>query len=212
MSLVTGQYMVALSFQPETPVDYVGEEKTRTEIPAIEATRDRVANLLQALDLPGLINTAIATLDALKQQVEDPALKSLVANADQTVIEAKQLLGNLDAGVQPLLKRADNTLGEYAKLAQTASQRLTTLAENLEKTSTHISTLARNVDRQIGPIRESTVGALESAEGLVSEGSAARYNLELLLEEGAGAARSLRILADYLEQNPDALIRGKYGR
>jgi hypothetical protein len=56
------------------------------------------------------------------------------------------------------------------------------------------------------------VGALQSAEGLLSEGSAARYNLELLLEEGAGAARSLRLLADYREQNPDALIKGKYGR
>jgi len=212
VSLVTGQYMVALSFQPQAPLNYVGDEKARLEIPAIEATRDRVANMLQSLDLPGLVNTAIGTLDALKQLAEDPVLKSLAANADQTVIKAKALLGNLDAGVQPLLERAENTLDDYAKLAQTARQRLITLADSLEKASTDISNLAQNVDRQVGPINQSTVGVLRSVEGLLSEGSAARYNLELLLEEGAGAARSLRLLADYLEQNPDALIKGKYGR
>ncbi|MGC1954920.1 MAG: MlaD family protein [Gammaproteobacteria bacterium] len=212
VSLVTGQYIVALSFEPGTPLEYVGKEQGRMEIPAIEATRDRVANMLQALDLPGLVNTAIGALDAFKQRAEDPTLKSLLAHADQAVVEARKLLADLDAGVQPLLTRADKTLDDYAGLAQTASQRLTTLADSLEKTSADISMLARNMDRQVGPINQSAVGTLRSVEGLLGEGSAARYNLELLLEEGAGAARSLRLLADYLEQNPEALIRGKYGR
>jgi paraquat-inducible protein B len=167
---------------------------------------------LENLDLNGLVNTAVGTLDALKQLVEDPALKSLATDVDQAVVEARKLLGNLDAGVQPLLERTDNTLDDYAGLAQTARQRSTTLADSLETPSADISTLARDVDRQVGPISQSAVGALQSVQGLVSEGSAPRYDLELLLEEGAGAARSLRLLADYLEQNPDALIKGKYGR
>jgi paraquat-inducible protein B len=212
VSFVTGQYMVALSFHPQRPLKYVGEEKRRIEVPAIEATRDRVVNMLQGLDLPGLINTAIETLGAVRQLAEDPALQSLVADADQAVVEARKLLADLDADVKPLLTRADDTLDDYAALAQTASQCMTALAARLEKTTADIGTLARNVDRQVKPISRSAVGALRSAEGLLSEGSAARYNLELLLEEGASAARSLRLLADYLEQNPDALIRGKYGR
>ncbi|MFZ0255436.1 MAG: MlaD family protein [Gammaproteobacteria bacterium] len=212
VSLVTGQYIVALSFQPESPLKYVGEEKRRIEIPAIEATRDRVANMLQGLDLTGLINTAIGTLNALRKLAEDSALHALASDADQAVIEARKFLADLDAGVKPLLQRADDTLDDYAGLAQTASQRLTTLAESLEKTSADISTLARDVDRQVKPLSQSAMGVLESMEDTVSEGSAPRYNLELLLEEGASAARSLRLLADYLEQNPDALIRGKYGR
>ena len=51
---------------------------------------------------------------------------------------------------------------------------------------------------------------LRSAEGLLAEDSAQRHNLDLLLQEAASAARSLRLLADYIEQNPDALIRGRY--
>jgi len=36
--------------------------------------------------------------------------------------------------------------------------------------------------------------------------------LNHLLQQGGGAARSLRILADYLEQHPEALLRGKPGQ
>jgi paraquat-inducible protein B len=212
VSLVTGQYVVALSFQPQTPLKYLAEDKTRIEIPAIAATRDRLGGMLKNLDLPGLINTAMGTLDAVRQLAEDPALPSLVADADQAVVAARKLLADLDTGVKPLLQRTDDTLDDYAALAQTVGQRLTTLAESLEKTSADISTLARHMNRRVEPLSQSAMGALESVEGLVGEDSTARYNLELLLEEGASAARSLRLLADYLEQNPDALIRGKYRR
>jgi paraquat-inducible protein B len=35
--------------------------------------------------------------------------------------------------------------------------------------------------------------------------------LNALLKELTGAARSIRVFADYLERHPDALIRGKTG-
>ena len=38
-----------------------------------------------------------------------------------------------------------------------------------------------------------------------------RYDLNALLKELTGAARSIRVFADYLERHPDALIRGKTG-
>ena len=50
---------------------------------------------------------------------------------------------------------------------------------------------------------------LIAAESLVSEDSNTRYNLDTTLEELAAAARSVRLMADYLEQNPDALLKGK---
>ena len=51
--------------------------------------------------------------------------------------------------------------------------------------------------------------ALVNARELLAEDSRTRYNLDVTLEELAAAARSLRIMADYIERNPDALIKGK---
>jgi paraquat-inducible protein B len=35
--------------------------------------------------------------------------------------------------------------------------------------------------------------------------------LSNMLQQGSGAARAFRVLADYLERHPEALIRGKKG-
>ncbi|MDH3919424.1 MAG: Paraquat-inducible protein B, partial [Rhodospirillales bacterium] len=52
---------------------------------------------------------------------------------------------------------------------------------------------------------------LISADGVIGERSEVRYDLSLLMKELTEAARSIRFLTDYLEQHPEALLRGKAG-
>ncbi len=52
-------------------------------------------------------------------------------------------------------------------------------------------------------------GALDNAGNLVGADSELSSDLRASLTEVSRAARSLRVLADYLEQHPEALIRGK---
>ena len=53
--------------------------------------------------------------------------------------------------------------------------------------------------------------ALNNANSLVEPNSAQIEEVDQTLQEVSRAARSLRVLADYLEQHPEALIRGKRG-
>jgi paraquat-inducible protein B len=52
---------------------------------------------------------------------------------------------------------------------------------------------------------------LASADGMIGADSQIRYDLTQLMKELTEAARSIRLLASYLERHPDALIRGKAG-
>ncbi len=54
-------------------------------------------------------------------------------------------------------------------------------------------------------------GTLDDASALVAPNSVLIQQLESTLQEVSGAARSVRVLADYLERNPESLIRGKSG-
>jgi paraquat-inducible protein B len=211
VSLVTGQYMIQLGMQPEAPLAYVGGDETRVEIPTIEAARDRLASMMEGLDLAALANEATAAFEAVKSRFTDPAVQTLLGDADKTLLAFQKLAADISSGITPLLEHADSAIVDYAELAQTASQRLNTLADSIEQTSAKIDTLSGNIDKQVAPVSRSAVDAFKTLESLVGEGSATRYDLDLLLKEGASAARSLRLLADYLEQNPDALIKGKYG-
>jgi len=44
---------------------------------------------------------------------------------------------------------------------------------------------------------------------MTADNAELRHNLELLLNELAATARSLRTLTDYLDRHPDSLLRGK---
>jgi paraquat-inducible protein B len=52
-------------------------------------------------------------------------------------------------------------------------------------------------------------GTLKSIDAMVAKDSPMSQELQETLRELSDAARSLRVLADYLERHPEALLRGK---
>ena len=51
---------------------------------------------------------------------------------------------------------------------------------------------------------------LISIENLAEEGTLLRHEISVALTEVSAAARSVRVLADFIEQNPDAILRGRF--
>ena len=56
---------------------------------------------------------------------------------------------------------------------------------------------------------EKTLAKVREALELADPNSPAAVNLNSALKELSAAARSIRVLADYLEQHPEALVKGK---
>ncbi len=73
--------------------------------------------------------------------------------------------------------------------------------------------VAKQLNEDLTPALTATLAALErtvnSTNTLLGPDSPARRELQRALTELAGAARSVRLLADYLERHPEALLRGK---
>lgn len=82
-----------------------------------------------------------------------------------------------------MMRRATGTLNEADKMFESATETLGTANQTLTTADSALETFA--------------------------EGSPARFELEQALSEVAVTARSLRVLADYLERKPEAFIRGK---
>jgi len=83
----------------------------------------------------------------------------------------------------------------------------------LDQTLKSVERLAQNVDSELRPeLRQALAGlraSLDSIERTVAQDSPLQQDLRDALREIARAAASVRVLADYLEQHPEALIRGK---
>jgi paraquat-inducible protein B len=81
------------------------------------------------------------------------------------------------------------------------------LLKNLNKTMT-------NLDTTVTSVRGTLTNAdalLNNASQLIEPNSVLDSELNNMLMQGGDAARSLRVLMDYLERHPEALIRGKTG-
>ena len=95
------------------------------------------------------------------------------------------------------------------------------LLKNLDKTVidargtlTNADTLMLSLDKTLGTTRGTLTNAdnlINNAGTMIAPDSAMNAELNILLQQGGDAARALRILADYLERHPEALIRGKTG-
>jgi paraquat-inducible protein B len=91
---------------------------------------------------------------------------------------------------------------------------LPTLSGKLEGIEDSVASLLKNLDKTVVDARGTLTNAdrlLDNAGTLLAPDSVLNSELNNLLMQGGGAARSLRVLADYLERHPEALIHGKTG-
>lgn len=132
-----------------------------------------------------------AQLEALEASVTAVLGKLAALPLPELIDDLRQTIRGIDT-----LVTSSDTVGAVAALNQ-AAVRLQALLETL--------------DQRIGPLFVQAQSALASADALVGANSQARYDLDALLKELTGAARSIRLLADYLERHPEALLRGKAG-
>ena len=144
-----------------------------------------------------------AKIDWSRDPVELPVVQSEVADLEQKV---NGILAKLDklpyeaigADVTKVLVSLDQTL----KIADKAVNRID--AELTPGLKTTIEELRRTIG--------SADGVLKSTDAtLVGREAPAQQELRDALQEITRAARSLRILTDFLEQHPEALLRGKSG-
>ena len=117
------------------------------------------------------------------------------------------------SGTEKLLKTVESLpIGEIADDARRVLKSLDQLVGKLD------SQTLPAVDQFLGKLDSQTLPAAQAAmdqakETLASYGEGSRMNYELgnTLKETAGAARALRVLANYLERHPEALLQGKGG-
>ncbi|MEQ8660166.1 MAG: MlaD family protein [Gammaproteobacteria bacterium] len=233
-SFVTGQLAVGLDMYPHTEVALSGAQDGVYELPTVPSALDRVSKVLYELPLQDIASNFIDTLDKLARFLDDENLAALLRDAAATSAASRATMTTMQHKLGPLLDAAHAsvaslhttvdtlgrhgvaTLDDYARLAAEASSRLAALTARLDGTLARIESTSATVEARIAPVAAAAVATLDEArdaiagaDSVLGEDSHTRYNLDVALEELAGAARALRLMAEELQRNPDALIRGK---
>jgi len=230
-SLVTGQLSVQLDFHPDAPLKFHGLEefnlpKNVMEIPTIQTGLALLTEQIEQIPLDQIVDDLRSTLKGIDKVVNSPETTKSLLYFKQTMKEARNLLRHFDEKVDPLFARIDQTLADAQVLMKNVDRQVDPLATSLTRTSDDARKLVNNVNSRIEPVHADLANTtqklrvalnaaeetLESIDDMIDENSEFRYQTEAFLTQIALMARSIRAFTDYLERNPDALLRGKIRR
>ena len=236
-SLVTGQLYVDLDFYPDTPVNLRSVRSHYPELPTIQSGLQKIGKTIETLPIDQLASKAVSALEGIDRIVNSKAVEEILAGTRDSVNEIKDLIGGLESHLGPAVEsvggaaeatrqamdQAKQTLalkegvagevaGNFNEAAKAATVALTQAKQTLALDSGVPGRLAVSLMSAADGIAVATKQArstLAELQDIVEVGSPLRSQLDAAMTELAGAARSIRVLASYLERHPEALITGK---
>jgi paraquat-inducible protein B len=203
-SIVTGVLFVALDLVPSSAVKLVQPPDSQyQEIPTITTTLQKAQDILGQLlaklddiDFKVLLTSMADVVKNFDGLAKNPDLLEAFAGVNRLVNkpELHAAIRSLDQTVLKIAQAADGV----QKVAGSLDRSVTTLSADLKETLTAVHQAVKQIE---------VTGA--SVAGFVDPNSPTAYELTKAMKEFSGAARSLRLMADYLDRNPRALLFGR---
>ena len=197
-SLLTGLLYVQLDFFPDTPVNLADIETDYVQVPTVPTELERLTRELESVNWAQLANDMKDIAAGMNQFIGSEDFQALPAGLTSTLASYEHLINDLQqllATSGPKLNRVRDGTGDSVETFNNELPKFSALAqENLNL-----------LDDALIAFQQ----AMSEIDALVSADSATTYELNKALRELAQAGRALQLLAKTLEEQPEALIRGK---
>lgn len=214
-SLLTGQLYIDLDFYPEKSANFFATSADMSEIPTIPTTTEEISSKLERFPMENFltdlaaIGESVSKILALKETQELPLI------FETTLQNLQSLTAKIDAESAPILNEVQADLVALRKTLTTVQS----AASQIEGAAAQVKTAASNVGllankdsemfRNVSLASKELASAAQAIHDFTVEESPTTQHLNSALQEISRAARALRLLSETLEQQPEAILRGK---
>jgi len=144
-----------------------------------------------------------------------PILPTVPETLEAITARITSLLDTVDK--LPLAEIAEELKGSLAGVNMLVnSPELKQAVAHLNNSMGELQTLGEQLNQRVLPDARGTLkqasATLKTAQSLIGPGSPLHHELLKALKDLSAAARSIRVMAQYLERHPDSLLRGKSSR
>jgi paraquat-inducible protein B len=200
-SLLTGQLYVDLDFLPDKPARFVALDPDVSEIPTVRTAVQELMGRLEAFPIEKFLNDVAGISAAVNALTTAQGTQELPQRIQAALKHLESFAARLDAQGGPALGEARKAL----VAAQAALARLETAADRVATLAASDSETVKNLTRAADELANAAVAVRK----LTEQESPTVQSTNAALKEIARAADALRQLAETLEEQPDAVWRGK---
>jgi len=207
-SLLTGQLYVDLDFHADKPAVFAALDPDLSEIPTVRTAVQELTSKLEGFAMDKFLADVSAIGEAVSKLVSAKETQELPRRLDATLKHLESLAARFDAQGGPILGDVRANLAEMQKALIAAQAALA----KLDVAADRVGELARADSRVVTGMTQASeelARAAAAVRGLTEQQSPTVGNVNAALKEIARAADALRLLAETLEQQPDAIWRGK---
>ncbi len=201
MSFVTGQLAIAVDFFPDKPAKYVGLDKRYPEVPTVPSTIAQLTKTVQELPIQELFAKLDSTVTAIHSLASSEAAQTSAQSLKQALKQATAVMKTIDARIGPLVASLQNTSEGINKVAGRVNDSLS----GDQGIPLQVRAALEAARKTLAQAEET----LASVHAMTQENSTMGYELGNALAEMSKSLRSLRVMSDYLERHPEALLMGK---
>ena len=163
---------------------------------AVDMHPDKPPRLLGAIQDYQEIPTILSTMQQLTKTIEDLPLEELVDKTMSAVEGIDKLVNSPDLTASISAMRV--ALEGFGKMAKNIDGQVDPIAESFRST-------AKSAEETL----EQVTLSLEGIRDMTGKNSPIYYELNEAFDDLSETARSISILADYIQRHPETLIRGK---
>lgn len=197
-SFLTGLLYVELDFFPNMPTQIYGFQNDILELPTIGTEFEEISKNLQELNIKGLIENLEKLSENIAKLVASDAVEQTLGSIKNAANSIDQTAIDLRIDINKTSHDLSKTSDELTLLLKSFNQQAPVIARNLNTT---LVQLQQSLDQF-----KTTAQTLDNT---FTEDSPLVYQLNRTLKDISRSANALNNLSDTLEQQPEALLRGK---
>ncbi len=212
-NILTGQLFVDMDFFPNAQVAEITMENGIPVLPSVPATLKNLTNQLasimtklESLPFAAIGQQAEEAVAGINDLINSGEIQDSVRLLNEVMKSANSFVAAIDdEEINKAVVNLNSTLERTNRLVALLQERAGPILDDVNKATSSANDLIRDARNTAGRAQK----ALASVETVTAEDGKIGTELAATLQQLRAAARAIRIFVEYLERNPQALVRGK---
>ena len=198
LSLLTGMLYVELDFYPDSELKLYALQTKYLEMPTIATQFEKITRNFQELNFEALVNNIDKLLFQITKIASSGNIEATLSDISSAAQAVNKTALNIDAEIDELTQNINSTSVQLSKLLETLNEEAPEVSRQLNQ---NLVTLQKSLD-QFNKTAQTLNHTLSDDAPLVNQ-------LNTTLQDISESARAFRALSETLDQQPDAIWRGR---